>query len=312
MTTYIACVLIALTLHRIWNYEDICARPRLWVANFTPLSCPACNAFWCSVPVAATAYALSELGGIAALALPFVAYPVLRLSAWCAEQSWANLFQARASMPQLTAAATAAARQAAARSQASAAPSVKAEPSTQTGCSSCAAKKEAILKERARTDAFRQRVVILTNLTDLNSPEAARAAEQASFLAQEPTRLVQIWIRANPDGSQPNVPQFLPNVDVRAVLPAPGSTSDQIASALIDKLIHLGNATIYSLDVMGVDLSITEAVSARVGRIRAFSWAHAGAPAALALPEHHIRAARTPTSALEVEALLAQAQPIPA
>lgn len=291
MITAIALLLAAAAIHRIWNYEDIFAPVRRlqWVAAFPPLSCPACNPIWIAALVAAAA----QLGGVLtvtqAVIFTFAAYLPLRALVWVYQQNWASWFMVpmllqrglNAWQAQLPAPAKAT----------PAAPSLPA-PKDAAGCSSCAQKKDAILAERKRTDAFPRRFVVV----------GEDAAHWASVIKlAHPSALVQIWgsvaSAATPAG-----------VEYRALLPA-NAPSAQVAKALVNGLIWLGNATVVT-DGWLEDEQLS-AAAAEAGRVRAFSWVHLHGDdprAVVAVPEHHRSARRTSENLL---AAIALAQPVP-
>ena len=70
----------ALSLHRIWNYEPICAWFRDKLKNIKVLSCPACNAFWIGLISVAVWYFVP----IVAIAL--TAFFFARASVWIYER----------------------------------------------------------------------------------------------------------------------------------------------------------------------------------------------------------------------------------
>lgn len=300
MATYLVCILIALAIHRIWNYEDIFAFPRAWVTRLKFLSCPACNAFWVSVPVAAVAAVLGEMRVVEALVFPLVAYTPIRLAVWVYEQSWSSLFQQRPGVARPTSAPV--------DVRPPVASNVKAA-TPGSGCKTCDEKKKAIQSERARTDSYKQRVVLLTPATDVVEGEDIHRL--ATMLAADTSRLVQIWVRPHSDGSAPSVAPLPTNVDVRAVVPAADATGQPVIAALVDKLIWLGNAKIVTVGVLGSDTSLTEAITGELGRVRAFAWLHLKVSAVSPLPYHVIRPL-LPDSSAQLEEWLSVAQPIPA
>lgn len=71
----------ALSLHRIWNYEPICAWLKGKVKNIKALSCPACNAFWIGV-LAGVLWLVIHPLVLAAIAL----YLPVRIAVWFYER----------------------------------------------------------------------------------------------------------------------------------------------------------------------------------------------------------------------------------
>jgi hypothetical protein len=274
MSTYLVCILISLALHRLWNYEDVFAGVRPWFVGFKPITCAACNAFWISVPVALGAWLLGLLSPIAAATFPLAAYPILRAAVGLYQFTWPQVTPpttiGTSSPPGLFAAGTA--------------------PATKPGCSSCEAKKAALDTERARTDQFAKRIVILTDQNDLSyqNPLAAWVFAHAVALAKNPKNLVQVWAA---EGAK-KIPSDLPkNVEVRSLLPTTGDAA-KIAAAITDGLIWLGNATIITERLWGsADQPAIAAALDQVGLLSAFAWIHILDPSDGVRPllPHHVR-----------------------
>lgn len=289
MITAIALLLVAAAIHRIWNYEDIFAPVRRlrWVMALPPLSCPACN----PIGIAAVVAVAAHLGGVLTLTqaviFTFAAYLPLRTLVWVYQQNWSAWF----TVPMLLQRGLNAWQ---ATLPVSAKPAVPSPPSLpgKPGCTSCGEKKDAILAERKRTDAFPRRFVVI----------GESAAHWAAILKETyPAALVQIW------GSLSAV-QPPAGIEYRAMIPS-DAPSDQLAKALLNGLIWLGNATVVT-DGWLEDQTKWGAVQ-EAGKVRAFSWVHltnGGALVATA-PEHHEVAPRTAETLL---AAVAKVRPVPA
>lgn len=306
MLSYAIAVAVICGCHRIWNYEDIFATPRQWLARaqlalwpwrlgwaLTPLLCPACNAFWIGAVVAATAAAVGALGLWQAVSLPFAAYPILRALVWAYAQPLENLLRphtcAHAPAPYsgpITPAAAAATAAAAARAAASPAPAPPAGalPAPAPGCSSCDKRKAEMQSERAISDGFRQRVVLMTALADFDPSYSLVSVifDQARALARDPKRLVQVWVMA--DARLDRLPPGLPaNVQVKPWVPqmpwredvVDGNAAALLQRELLLRLFNLGNATIITHDLMLVAHYTTFAAAIHeMGKVKAFTWIH--------------------------------------
>lgn len=287
MITAIALLLVAAAIHRIWNYEDIFApvRQLRWVMALPPLSCPACN----PIGIAAVVAAAAQLGGVLtvpqAVIFTFAAYLPLRALVWVYQQNWTswltvpmllqrglNAWQAQLPVPTKAALAP---------------PDLPGKP----GCASCADKKDAILAERKRTDAFPRRFVVV----------GEHATHWAAILKDaHPTALVQVW------GSLSAV-QTPVGVEYRAILPA-GAPGADVAKALINGLIWLGNATVVT-DGWLEGPTRLDAIN-EAGKVRAFSWVHlVGEGGHFVPPKPHEVAPRTTEALLTA---VAKVQPVPA
>ncbi|NEN87931.1 MAG: glycosyltransferase family 4 protein [Okeania sp. SIO3H1] len=80
MEHFLMLVLVALSIHRLWLYEDIFMKPRLWVSRrpwLKPLYCPACFAFWAGV-IALGCIPLLQYSWAPYIILPIAAYAPLR------------------------------------------------------------------------------------------------------------------------------------------------------------------------------------------------------------------------------------------
>ncbi len=296
MSTYLICILISLAIHRLWNYEDVFSSVRVWFTGFKPITCAACNAFWISVPVALGAWLLGLLSPIAAATFPLAAYPILRGAVGLYHVTW----------PQLTLPVTTT------TTPSPAAALVTVPQEAKQSCGDCASKKAALDAERARTDQFAKRIVILTDQRDLSyqNPVAAWVFTHAVALAKNPKNLIQIW---TPDDSNlRKKPSDLPkNVEVRALLPAAGDAA-KIAAVLTDGLIWLGNATIVTERLWGsADQPVIAAALDQVGLLSAFAWIHILDPSDGVRPllPHHVRV--RPDVALPDAVATAQPVPMP-
>jgi glycosyltransferase involved in cell wall biosynthesis len=291
---FIAC-LVAVGCHRLWNYEDVFAQARAWLQRkqarlrgagwvLTPVMCPACNAFWIPVIVASIFYAAGCLERWQALSLPFAVYAGIRALVWVYQQPWHALFQphqcgrhAPPAQPPTPAPGTQSA-------PTPPNPPPKQQATSPLGCSSCAKTAEEMKSDRAFTDTFKQRVVLMTALADWHPSYSLVSVilDQARALAQEPTRLVQIWVMQS--ANLANAPKDLPkNVQIKPFIPDTVWREDVIDDAAVAKLnqhlmlrlFNLGNATIITHDLMFVTWYATFAAALhKIGVIRAFSWIH--------------------------------------
>lgn len=297
MLLFFALLVISATAHRVWNYEAIFAAFRARLEDIPPISCPACNAFWIPLLVAALASPWAPLELWQALVFPFLAYLPLRLAVWVYAQPWERLFPP-ATPPGTVLHTFPAALQPdpAPVVPLSTAPAAPALPAPAKGCTSCEQKKNELMAERKRTDAFKQRIVILAP-----SMFARDAIELGGTLRVAHTdALVQVWLPVSTDEWAPTTKG---DVEVRAVLP---KEPEQLAKALMNNLIWLGNAkviTYKALDRLQPGLRAVQ-------NLRAFSWVHIVEPGTTtpALPEHH----QVVTATVSLGGALAAAQPPPA
>lgn len=289
MLSYAIAVAVVCGIHRIWNYEDIFDGTRRWLERvqrrmggagvlLTPVLCPACNPVWIAAAVAAGSWMAGVFSAWEAVALPFAAYPVVRGLVWVYQQPLESLLKPhQCSRPQ-QAPPTAPPRPAAAS-----APATPAAPAKK-GCSSCGKKAEEIKSDRAFSDTFRQRVVLMTALADFDPSYSLVSVifDQARALAKDPKRLVQIWVMEN--ANMTKVPAGLPaNVQVKPLVPNIAWREDvidddavaKLQRDLLMRLFNLGNATIITHDLMLVSWYTTFAAAIhKIGTVKAFSWIH--------------------------------------
>jgi hypothetical protein len=255
--------LAALSLHRIWNYEDVAAPVRA-LFPWKPISCAVCNPFWIALTVAAAGFALGLIPWPVAMVFPFAAYLPIRATVWAYDRI--------ESVP--VSAATAA---------------LTAEKK----CSSCAKKQADLAGVREKAMSFRERVVILTAKLGLDP----HTAMMANLLARVPDRQVQVWLSAaTPAEVMQDIERVLPqlgrnNVVVRAVTPfSPDSKADQIADEktvaqlsgeIGMQLMTLGNAKVVAVDAV-YDPHLVPLAQAihQFGQTRAFAWVHVASGAA--------------------------------
>lgn len=317
--TYLACMLIALALHRLWNMEEIFAPLRALVSGFKPLACSSCNAFWVSVPVAYVAYVLGRMDLVSALFFPFTTYPLLRLAAWAYAQPWSTLFPHASGdeAPWMSVGQMPPASAAPAQSTPAPAPVVAIRPADpSSGCASCDEKKKAVMAERTRTDGYKQRVVQII----ADNRMLLTAVDDASVLAGDTSRLVQMWIPPSLTAMLAPLAAKLPqNVELRPLLPEQqaDNLSDRLDTTLTNGLIWLGNASVITYGLIDESSGLWEVILRKVGAIRAFAWVHRpfSDTATFVAPPYHRVLLRVPSHAFDLtspESALSAAQPIPA
>jgi hypothetical protein len=248
--------LAALSLHRIWNYEDVAAPVRA-LFPWKPLSCAVCNPFWIAALVAAAGFALGLLAWPAAAVFPFAAYLPIRATVWAYDRIEGVPVSAAA-----------------------------AESKEVKTCSSCAQKQADLAAQREKALSYQERVVILTAMPSL----APWVAMLAGVLAQDHKRMVQVWLSAAAEpraieDAKRQQEHLGPNVVVRAVTPFfPDTQIDQIADekavAQVSgeigmQLMTLGNAKVLTVDAIYDPhlLPLAQAVQ-QFSQTRAFGWVH--------------------------------------
>jgi glycosyltransferase involved in cell wall biosynthesis len=317
MFTYAIAVAVICGCHRIWNYEDVFAgvrkalgrlQFRLWPWGLgwlvTPLICPACNAFWIGAVIAAAAGAIGVLDIVHAASLPLAAYPVIRALVWLYAQPLENLTKphqcAHQQPPQ--------------RPHPASPPAKPDAAAGKPGCSSCGQQKKELEADRAFSDKFSERVVLMTALADFDPSYSLVSVifDQARALARNPERLVQVWVMRS--AKLDKVPEGLPaNVQVKPYVPDTHWQADVIDAAasniiqrdLLLRLFNLGNAKIITHDLMLVDSYTTFAAALHeIGKVKAFSWVHQihscvgprkGDSVRTTLPPGHLLAVINPT-----------------
>lgn len=254
---FLLLLLAALSLHRIWNYEDV-AVPMRALLPWKMFSCKVCNPAWIAAAVAGIGLALGLLAWPIALVFPFAAYLPIRSMVW--------VYDRIEGVP------------------VSSVPAVHREPSKT--CSGCAEKQADLAAQREKALAYKERVVILTAYTSL-SPQIAMLA---SVLAREKDRQVQVWLSAAAtpealEAANRSQPQIGSNVVIRAVVPfAPDEKVDQIADektvAQISgeigmQLMTLGNAKVLTVDALYDPhlLPLAQALQ-QFSQTKAFAWVH--------------------------------------
>jgi hypothetical protein len=246
----------ALSLHRIWNYEDIAAPVRA-LFPWKMFSCEVCNPAWIAAAVAGAGLALGLLAWPIALVFPFAAYLPIRSMVWVYD----HIEGVRAGVT-VTA------------------------PEAPKKCSGCAEKQADLAAQREKALAYKERVVILTAYTSL-SPQIAMLA---SVLAREKDRQVQVWLSAAAtpealEAANRSQPQIGSNVVIRAVVPfAPDEKVDQIADEktvaqlsgeIGMQLMTLGNAKVLTVDALYDPhlLPLAQALQ-QFSQTKAFAWVH--------------------------------------
>ncbi len=259
--------------HRLWNYEDVFVWTRAAI-DWKPLSCRVCNPFW--IAVALLPLALSP--GWWTL-LPVALYGPVRGLVWVYDNlPKQKMLPVPGSVIPADKLPVKPAPGAPGKPPEAPMPA-PASPQEET-CTPCEAKKKAAAAERARTDAFAKRVVIMSPLHNAHASYSVATCmfDQAIAIARlQPTTLVQIWVC---QGFQAEGLPTLPrNVEVKAILPkVRGATPQEqqlMQHTLLGNLLPLGNAAIFTHDMLFVDglLHWAEVIH-KVGQTKAFSWAH--------------------------------------
>jgi len=270
-------VLATIALVRIWNYEQICARLRAWLAvkvRSQIITCPTCNGFWFGVLALAGAPWLDE-------PLVFAAYSALALFATL------RLWLAGSQLAGAAAAALGAAalpRPAAQAPPGHPRPPGRPEPAPQQRAA-----------EIKRVGAFKRRIVLLTSFADFNPSYSLIPVviDQALMLARNPEWLVQIWVMENTGMCR--APRGLPkNLEIRPIIPVTHWKADtvdeeaskRIATVVQRELIALGNATVITHDLLLIDTHVTFAKAIHdIGQTKAFAWLHQVHSATLERPK---------------------------
>ena len=300
MRIFLALVLVSIGVHRLWMYEAIFAPVRKLLGYFPPLTCPACVAWWIAAAVGTVAWYLDLIPVWAACGFPFAAYPFLRIAVWLYQQPEPEQLLSALRAPSGSTAVSAPIS--AAVPHTGLAPLRPANPAAD--CPTCAAKRDAYLAERSRTDAFTSRAILFT-------PTVRTLPQQVAFglrLAKaDAKRLVQLWI---PPGMLPGVTPDAPsNFEFRVAMPV--GTTDQMADQIKTQLIWLGNATVVTFSLWEDPEQSALASAVRlVADLPAFGWLHVisgAAPSLATIPNQHVVA----TLAAAFSVMEQGVQPIP-
>ena len=276
--------LASIGLHRIYNHEDIFASVRV-LRYWKPLYCPPCNAFW----IPALVLAALMIGRIvpdplisSALILithALAIYPLVR-AAEGVPGLIARLGEDRPVRQHAPATLLALpANHVRAPGKDEKLSIVNGKPVY--SCTTCTS---AVKDTQVEVLSYRQRVVILTALSDMRPGYSLTTCiiDQAMALSFDQTRLVQVWVTENFD--MKTAPEWLPdNVQIRAIVPAIAWKYDKavdedvtkLKEGLFKHLIPLGNATVICHDLLFVSHYLTFAKAIhKLAEIKGFKWFH--------------------------------------
>ena len=279
MTAFVLTLLVALGVHRAWNFEDIFAPIRVAMRRVPWMKaawCPACNAFWIAVAsVLWVTFAPEPERTVFAYAL--AAYPLLRVALWISTNAPSILLRSTDTLPQelIDVVAT----QPPAVVPAARATAEPAKP----GCSTCSGKKAAALTANTEAMQYESRVVILTALTSFPSSYSVASVvlDQARMLARDPKRLVQVWVMEGTDVRQ--VPFSRSNIKILPIVPHVPWREDvvepeavaKLVNGLREHLLNLGNAKIITHDLLFISHFVSFAAAIhQLGAMKAFGWLH--------------------------------------
>jgi hypothetical protein len=261
-------LLSVITVHRVWNYEQIFQPIRQKFQRFKVATCPACNAFWIGFGLIFAWWGARKLGleqparwGMGVLAC----YAAIRfvtgfysfvgiVSHWFIRPSGQHQHP----------------------------PAVPPSPSQK---STCAQRKQALLDQQRKNLTFDKRVVLLTTLGNFEASYSLSSVilDHARALAMtQPKCKVEVWVMQTAHDAL--WPDDMPvNVELRKVVPSVSWRINHVdekakgiwKNGVLRELMLLGNATIFTHDLLFQEHFQTAAAALHeIGALKGFKWFH--------------------------------------